>query len=67
MTAHVTDGAVPLQQTRQPRGVRLEWVTRRDAEQRLSLALTLLARLSPEQAGAPGRQPLPVDRREDWA
>jgi hypothetical protein len=61
----MTDGAAPLRHARQPRCVRLEWVTQRDAEQRLSLALTLLARFPTGQAAAPPvPSPLPVDRKE---
>jgi hypothetical protein len=45
MSSQVTDSAAPRRHARQPRRVRLEPVVRRDAAQRLQLALTLAARL----------------------
>ncbi len=50
MTSQPDHDRPPLRQSRQPRRVVLEAVIRRDAAQRLSLALTLLAR-----AGGDGR------------
>lgn len=44
MTAQVTEGAALARRPRPARRVRLVPVARRDAAQRLSLALTLLAR-----------------------
>jgi hypothetical protein len=45
MSSQVTDNATARRSVRQPRRVRLEPVVRRDAAQRLQLALTLVARL----------------------
>jgi hypothetical protein len=53
MSSQVTDTAAARRRVRQPRRVRLEPVVRRDAAQRLQLALNLLARLPV------GRHPLP--------
>jgi hypothetical protein len=65
MIAPVTDKRRPTRHGRQPRQVRLEPVVRRDAAQRLSLALTLLVR-SPDLRGAAARPALlpPTDPRE---